>query len=524
MAMELMRDLLKIDQVMGEGDTQALVEGEILVPDVKPDISRIISVDGDISLTGKETLKDKVSIEGVINFKILYVADTGEYPIYGMNASAGFSQNIDIPSTEPNMRTDISAFIEHIDFYVVNERKIGIKTVLNLEGKSMDTTKIEVLRKIEGLEDVQVLKENIYYEDLVGSNQSETMVREKLEIDENMPDILEIIKCDAYPVEKEKQVTDGKVIVGGVVKINTLYVGDDDKNSLCMMRNEVPFTHFVEIPNAMKEMESKIRLKGDEVYTEVKENVDGDRRIVEVEAVIKIDAVVSEIEQNEVLIDAYSPTKALKIDKKPIFFYEKIGENTGNMVVKEMLDLPSDSLGILKVLHVKSRPVMTDMSLNNEKVIIEGVLETNVLYLCEDGEKATKNFSQEIPFRHFVEIPKAKENMDAEVELHIYDVDYNLINSEQIEVKVNIGADCTVKEKTKIEVIVDAQESDEKIDMSKRPSITIYYVQPGDTIWKIAKRYNTTVEELIETNHIEQVDSIKPGDQIVIQKTFVYEF
>ncbi|WP_053954788.1 DUF3794 and LysM peptidoglycan-binding domain-containing protein [Inediibacterium massiliense] len=524
MAMELMRDLLKIDQVIGGGDTQALVEGEILVPDIKPDISRIISVDGDISITGKEILKDKVNIEGVINFKILYVADTGEYPVYGMNASAGFNQSMDIPATEPNMRTDIRAFIEHIDSYIVNERKIGIKAVVDLEGKSMDTTKMEVLRKIEGLEDVQVLKENIYYEDLVGSNQSETMVREKIEIDESMPDILEIVKCDAYPVEKERQVTDGKVIVGGVVKINTLYVGDDEKNSLCIMRNEVPFTHFVEIPNAMKDMESKIKLKGDEVYTEIKENVDGDKRIVEVEAVIKIDAVVSEIEQNEVLVDAYSPTKVLKIDKKPVFFYEKVGDNTANVIVKEMLDIPDDALQILKVLHVNARPVMTDMTLNDEKVIIEGVLETNVLYLCQDEEKGVKNFAQEIPFRHFVEIPKAKENMEAEVELHTYDIDYSLINPEQIEVRINIGANCTVKEKMKIEVIVDAQELDEKVDMSKRPSITIYYVQPGDTIWKIAKRYNTTVEELIETNHIEKADSIYPGDQIVIQKTFVYEF
>ena len=48
-------------------------------------------------------------------------------------------------------------------------------------------------------------------------------------------------------------------------------------------------------------------------------------------------------------------------------------------------------------------------------------------------------------------------------------------------------------------------------------SIIIYIVQSGDTLWKIAKKYNTTVDKLMEINEIEIPELIKPGDKIIIE-------
>ncbi|TCO78733.1 DUF3794 and LysM peptidoglycan-binding domain-containing protein [Marinisporobacter balticus] len=524
MAVEVMRDLLKIDQIIGEGDTQALVEGEILVPDVKPDISRILSVDGNINITSKEAVSDKIVVDGVVNFKILYVSEVGDYPIYSMNASAGFSQNIDIAGTVPNMDIDVGTDIEHIDFDIINERKISVKTVVNLSGKSRDVSKIEVLRAVEGLEDLQVLTNSIYYNDIVGSNKSETIIRESFEIDENLPEIAEILKCDAFAVEKEKQVTDGKVIINGIVKTNTLYVADDDRNSLFLLKHEIPFTHFVEIIGTMKDMDSKVTLKADEVYTDVKENIDGDRKIFEIEAMVKIDATVSDVEEKNVVVDAYSPSHGLKMDKKVVAFYKGVGRNTSNMVVKEMVDIPSNQPQIFKIFSVNAKPIITDASLVEDKTIIEGVIEADVLYLSKDKDQQAHSFHQEIPFRHFVEIDGVREGMKTDVDLHINDVDYSLINPEQVEIKVNVGANCNASKKIEMEVLVDAEELDEAVDLSGRPSITIYYVQPGDTLWKIAKRYHTTVANLVETNTIQNPDKLTSGDQIIIQKTFEYKF
>ncbi|MCT4593279.1 MAG: DUF3794 domain-containing protein [Anaeromicrobium sp.] len=522
MAMEFITDLLKIDQILGEGDTQVLVEGDILVPDVKPDISNILCADGDVIVTKRESVQDKIIVDGVVNFKILYKSDGGDYSVYSMNASAGFSQNIDIPGTAVGMNEEVSCHIEHIDFDIINERKLSVKAVVNIDGKTLSSNRIEVIKDISGLSDLQTLKKTISYTNMVGSNKSDTMIREKFELDGDMAEIGEILKCDAYAVEKERQVTDGKVIVSGTVKTNTLYVADDESNSLHVLKHEIPFTHFVEVSGALKGMEPKLTLKIDEVYTDVGENLEGERKLYEMEAVVKVDASVIDKEEKEVITDVYSPTKNLKLEKEKVDFYKVIGENNASMMVKETLSIDPQDPDIFKVLNVYGKPVITDLNVVDDKVIIEGIAQMDIVYMCQN-QKA-HSFKQEIPFRHFVDVPKAKEGMDATCYLTLTDVSYSLVNPQQMEVRMGIMAMCGVNHKYSLDAVMNMEELEEKDHLKTMPSIIVYYVQPGDSLWKIAKRYNTTIPELVKSNEIEDPNMIMPGERLIIPKIYKYEF
>lgn len=42
------------------------------------------------------------------------------------------------------------------------------------------------------------------------------------------------------------------------------------------------------------------------------------------------------------------------------------------------------------------------------------------------------------------------------------------------------------------------------------------FVQSGDTLWNIAKRYHTTVDELVKNNNIADRDKINVGQKIKI--------
>ena len=50
----------------------------------------------------------------------------------------------------------------------------------------------------------------------------------------------------------------------------------------------------------------------------------------------------------------------------------------------------------------------------------------------------------------------------------------------------------------------------------KKASIIIYIVQSGDTLWKIAKKYSTTVAELVTMNNIDNPDVIIEGEKLII--------
>ena len=48
-------------------------------------------------------------------------------------------------------------------------------------------------------------------------------------------------------------------------------------------------------------------------------------------------------------------------------------------------------------------------------------------------------------------------------------------------------------------------------------SLVIYYVQPGDTLWNIAKKFKTTIDLIKNSNNLKD-DKIYPGQQLIMPK------
>ena len=44
-----------------------------------------------------------------------------------------------------------------------------------------------------------------------------------------------------------------------------------------------------------------------------------------------------------------------------------------------------------------------------------------------------------------------------------------------------------------------------------------YIVQPGDSLWEIAKKFHTTVGNIISTNELAD-DQVKPGQRLLLVK------
>ena len=49
-------------------------------------------------------------------------------------------------------------------------------------------------------------------------------------------------------------------------------------------------------------------------------------------------------------------------------------------------------------------------------------------------------------------------------------------------------------------------------------SIIMYIVKKGDTLWKIAKRFGSTIDDIAKTNGIEDENKIYPGQKIYIPR------
>ena len=69
---------------------------------------------------------------------------------------------------------------------------------------------------------------------------------------------------------------------------------------------------------------------------------------------------------------------------------------------------------------------------------------------------------------------------------------------------------------TAIPVISDISMEDE--ENMEDYSVVIYMVKSGDTLWKIAKRFGSTVDDIARVNGMERPDRLNIGEKIYIPK------
>lgn len=516
MAIEFDREVVKLDQVVGEELSQYLMEGELNVPDDKPDIARILDISGTVYATGKEVIQDKVMVEGVVRYNMLYIAEGDTPTVTSVETEEGFTHYIEMDGVKPRMMAAIELDIEHIDYEVVNRRKISLKTVLNLSCQVTQSLQLEAVKDFEEGVNVQTLREKIKLAVSGGEGVGQTILRDDFEIADDMPSVVEVLRKNAWARITEAKAADNKVIVHGEIDMQIVYSSGEEQEPIQVLEENVPFSHFVEIPGAYQGMESKADVTIQEFDVSIRPDINQENRILAVEMMISLDARVYEVNDYEIVIDAYSPGKLLDLKKKAIHIQRVVDEHQVQTTVRESLTLPDNIPTASNILYVEAKPVITDYAIEGEQVIIEGILPISMLYQAEDQGVWIAGFKSELPFSQTVDVAGIKEDMDCDCKLALVHVAHTLLAPDEVEVKVTVAAKVSVSEVFEKELLLGVEEVEGDVD--EQSGIFIYFVQPGDSLWSVAKRYNATIDSLLKYNDIENQDMLEPGSKLIIYK------
>ena len=519
MSLELIKEAVRLNQPIGEETIQTIVENDIIVPDVKPDISRVLLLDGESWIDSAEVATDKVLISGTVRYKILYVSDDSEQPIKSINSSTGFHYSMDIPNTRQGMQCRVECDIEHMEYEVINSRKVNVKAIVSLAGKTTDQIERLITQDFDGLEGIQVLRNTISVNSYIGNSESSCLVGEILEMPTGKPAILEILRSDARVTAKDFKVTEDKIDAIGELYLSTLYIADDETRTIQYMEHQIPFTQPIEMAGVDESSYCDLDYSLGEVICEVLEDSDGELRQLRCEAMLSVYAECFEKREVELVEDAYSPYSRVSIEKENLILQELVSENESQITVKEAIEIDEDSPDISELFNVLGKLSLSGGEIADERINVEGVVVTNVLYLADDEDEPVLCASREIPFRQSLEVKGVSEDMGLGVEMDIEHCSYNIISTKQIEVRFIIGLKTRVGRQITVPVVVKAEEQalDEN-RLAQQPSVTIYFTRQDDTLWKIAKKYYTTVDELIMHNELEDIGELRGGEQLIIPR------
>lgn len=519
MSLELLKEAVRLNRPIGEDSTQTIVENDIIVPDIKPDIAHILLLDGDAWINGAETAAGKALINGTVRYKILYVSDDPDQPVKSITTSAGFQYPMDIPEARQGMQCSAKCDIEHMEYEVLNSRKVNVKAIVSLSVRVTEQLEQYVTRDFEGSDGIQVLRNTININSYIGDSKAECSVRETVDIPAGKPAILEILRNDVRISDKEFRTVDERIIVQGALNVSTLYIGDDETRSLVFMEHEIPFAQSLDMPGADENCSLDVDIALGELSFDADEDGDGELRRLRCEADIGIYAQCYGRKDIEIVDDAYNPNSRISIEKEQLILEELVSENEGQLTIKENIELDEGAPDISEVFNIIGKLSLSSTEITDDRIAVEGLAVCSVLYLSDNGEKPVYCVEREIPFRQVLDAKGIRAGMSLGVEMDIDHSGYSILNSRNIEVRLLIGLKTRAGRQISVPVIVHAAEQPPEENRSEsQSSVTIYFTQPDDTLWKIAKRYNTTVADLSDSNGISGNEALVPGSQIIILK------
>ncbi len=515
MPIELKRESIQVSEVLDHQKHSSEAYTYIIVPDSKPDILKVLSVDANAVIKEKYIQKDKITVSGNINFKILYLGDGEEKNVKSIYYDTPFSQAVNVPGVDDSIMSNISSKVSNVICNIENSRKLSVQTSIELDCNIVNPADIDLVTEIDSDKVVPYKTETLEVFNEVISQHDVIEIGDTVGIGQGMPMIEELLKADAILSQKDTKIVNNKLVVKGIAKISAVYT--DVNATLQVVNQDVPFTEIVDVNGISDDMISDISYKIENLDCQVAEDNDGDRTIIDFDMTIGVDTVAYDRSEIEVINDLYSPEAEIKIHTINANVWSLYGEEKTQIDVKESITLPVDAPDISKIYKVSVNPEITNISLAEGKMFIEGEITAAAEYISDDDKSPMHTAVKKIPFTHKTNITVENENIQPYVNISVDEVSYSASKSHEIDVKLFVGISSKAVNNSNVNIISKI-DVDEDLPEYLMPSIVIYFVQSGDTLWNIAKRYRTTIDDIADINNIDPDMTLMPNQKLLIPK------
>ena len=468
--MEIKKGNINLCDQVSKSALNVLVEGDIILPDTKPDMSEILMADAKAVVNSTECRNGSLVVIGQVVFTALYKPEESQ-DVKSVEQVLPYSQVLDIKCAE-STEFKAEAMVEHIGFTLVNSRKLSAKVMVAMVVCGNQENCYEPVIEVSG-ENVE--SRNKRYSIYIPVSETKTMiaVSDILTVPQNKPDIGEILKVDAYVTPQDIKVMNGKAMVHAELHMNTVYTAAEN-GELVGVHHTIPFTEVVEAPGADEQSVVHVSYNVDRILANTKGDLNGDTKIISVEADICAKVCVSRTVSEKMVDDCYLMDSKTEIVRKNMKINEYVTSENARIAVQNRVEAPKNVV-INEVINCCVKPLPRECAWENGKAKVNGNLVATLIYRDESGTVRSAVSESDINWEKTVEEP-----CSVEADMWIDSVNCD-IDESGVKVITNVGLHAKALKSHNVDIITDIQASDEE-NLKPQPSMVVYFAKAGDTL------------------------------------------
>lgn len=514
--MELKKESIRALRVKSKASSQVTFDEDYNVPDIKPDVGRMIQSKGDVAMEEVRLSDGRAFLRGSLNVDLLYVGEE-EGKIYSLSAKLPMEEIINLEGIAGGDKMCLKWEIEDLSLYVIHSRKLNIKAIVTFYAVVDESAEIRIPASV-GDESISVRKKKVRLMSLYVHKKDTMRVKEDIQLVSNRPNIRELLwhTIEARGIDLRPE--DNVVKVKGELAVFVLYVGDDEGNPLQWLEYSLPFGGEVECPDCREELIPNIEVSMIHQGIDVKPDSDGEERIFQADVVLELDMKMYKEEEHDLVLDVYTPFKECVLHGKKEVLDSLLVRNSSKCRLTDRVEVKETQGKVLQICHSMGRVKIGKSAIVDDGILVEGIVLLKVLYIIGNDDMPFYSMETVIPFTHVAEARGITKDCTYFLRTDMEQLSTTMVDSNELEVKATVGINVLVLN-SREEMIIEKVE-EQPLDRNKiqnMPGITVYMTAAGDTMWDIAKRFYTTVDEICRINELEG-EEVKPGQPLLLVK------
>lgn len=529
--MELMTRNIYSQNMTCRSGMQMTLEEDVNVADSKPDIDKIIKVQGEVLMGQITPEEDRITLKGELVFSLLYFTKDDLRPVHNMKGQIPFEETLNLEGLQPEDDILYHFDIEDLQTSLINSRKVSIRAIL--EVRCCQETQEEIAAGtdiISSLEDrteenvsempkgLHCLYDEFSLTKLTSQKKDVFRIRDQVILPKGKPNADTVLYYEIETRNLQHRTVDGGIRFLGDLKLFVLYLPENEERKLEYLDMELPFDEVLSCEECTEEMIPDIELLFTNKLLELRPDEDGENRLLEVELNLNLRIRFYEDEQIQYLKDAYSTACALDLKRKQVQTRKLLMKNQSMLRISDHIRIANTDVPVLQICNATGSVKIDEQTIVEDGIELEGIVDIDILCITEDDDMPLTLAKGTLPFTHTIEIKGISPEDDYELDASISQMNVMMIDGQEIEAKVTLNLCAFCFTHSEEEIITEIEELPLDMEaLQAMPGVIGYISEKSGSLWDIAKSYHTTIEDIMSLNGLEK-DFINAGDKILLVK------
>ncbi|MCL2856626.1 MAG: DUF3794 domain-containing protein [Oscillospiraceae bacterium] len=507
MELNLRQQTITINETVLQASVEQPIECDALLPDYLPDIVKVLKCAAVAHVETSSVSASRLTVEGIVQIHVYYSSEQNQ--IRHAEYKVPFAKQVELRSSPERPVVSIIPSVDYVNCRAVNQRRIDVRGAISLALKIIDQKEQQILVDANGA-GLQLKREVVRATDIVGHARTTFSVSEDLELGYGKSQIGSIVRTSQKVRVHEHKVISGKVVIKGDLLLHVLYQPLEDDEGLESMEYTLPISQIIDSEHASEDCECDLEVFIAGCELTPKTGDDGEMRMFGLEAKIGANLTVHRRSEVPVVSDCYSTKFEAVAARSPVSFIRLIDIINEAISHKVTLELPE---GVERMLDAWGDIEAVTYRQEADELTLE--LKLNVCLFARMANKECFYFEHPTELTHTITLSQDCLDIQFEPTCDLISSSYSLVGKEKIDMRFEVVVRGSVYCNVRSEAISDITVDEEQAKTKEQNKLYIYYADMGESVWNIAKHYNTAASAIWEENNIED-DMLGEGRMLLI--------